>query len=103
MLRKAQHGSMKPKVVFPILSISWHGGTRVLIQVANHLAGLGYPGVFLVARNRCKTPFEFAPGVTIEHVGVHTGIKAIDYLIFLCCVPFHAAGNSVLIASFFVT
>jgi glycosyltransferase involved in cell wall biosynthesis len=93
----------RPQVVLPILSISWHGGTRVLIQVANHLAGLGYQIVFLVARNRCDTPFEFAAGVTVRHLGVYTGIKAIDYLIFLCCVPFQIRGNAVLIASFFVT
>lgn len=96
-------GPDKLQVVFPILSISWHGGTRVLIQVANHLAGLGHRIVFLVSRNRCKTPFEFAQGVTVRHVGVYTGIKAIDYLVFLCCVPFQVKGNAVLIASFFVT
>jgi glycosyltransferase involved in cell wall biosynthesis len=41
--------------------------------------------------------------VTVKHVGVYTGIKAIDYAIFLCCVPFHVGGNSIVIASFFVT
>jgi len=93
----------KQHVVFPILSISWHGGTRVLIQMANYLAGLGYPVVFLVSRRRCKTPFEFASGVTVRHVGLFTGIKAIDYCVFLCCVPFNVPRYSLLIASFFVT
>jgi glycosyltransferase involved in cell wall biosynthesis len=95
--------STKPRIIFPILSISWHGGTRVLIQVANYLAGIGYPVTFLVSRNRCRTPFTFKSGVTIRQVGCYTGIKAIDYVVFLCCVPFQAGANCVLIASFFVT
>lgn len=103
MPSKSQRRRAKARVILPILSISWHGGTRVLIQVANHLAGLGHEVVFLVARNRCKTPFEFAPGVVVRHVGVYTGIKVIDYLVFLVCVPFAIGGGAVLIASFFVT
>jgi glycosyltransferase involved in cell wall biosynthesis len=91
------------KIIFPILSISWHGGTRVLIQIANYLAGIGYSVEFLVSRNRCDTPFEFLHGVSVKHVGVYTRLKIIDYLIFLCCVPFHVSRTSILVASFFVT
>jgi glycosyltransferase involved in cell wall biosynthesis len=91
------------RVIIPIISISWHGGTRVLIQIANHLAGLGQKVVLLVARKRCHTPFEFAPGVVVKDVGIHTGLKWIDYPIYLLCVPFYMCGNAVCLANFFVS
>jgi glycosyltransferase involved in cell wall biosynthesis len=75
----------------------------VLVQIGNYLAGLGYQVVFLVARDRCKTPFAFAKGVTVTDVGIHTGIKLIDYAVFLCCVPFCVGRQSVVIANFFVS
>lgn len=93
----------KPKVVVPFISISWHGGTRILVQVANFLSAKGYDVCFLVSRNRCRTPFSIAPGVRIRDVGVYTGVKPVDYLVFLCCFPFLIGANSVVIANFFVT
>jgi glycosyltransferase involved in cell wall biosynthesis len=91
------------KIVIPIISISWHGGTRVLVQLANYLSNLGYEVVFLVSRNRCRTPFELANDVRVINVGVFTRVKAIDYSIFLCIVPFYVGTNAILIANFFVT
>jgi glycosyltransferase involved in cell wall biosynthesis len=95
--------NLNHRVIIPVISISWHGGTRVLVQIANHLAGLGREVVLLVARNRCNTPFEFAAGVTVKNVGIHTGVKWIDYSVFLLCAPFHMRGTSVCIANFFVS
>jgi glycosyltransferase involved in cell wall biosynthesis len=86
-----------------MISISWHGGTRVLVQIANHLAGLGHEVVVLVARSRCNTPFQFKAGVTVKNVGIHTGLKWIDYPIYLVCAPFHMHGNAVCLANFFVS
>lgn len=93
----------KLRIVIPIISISWHGGTRVLVQLANYLAGLNCDVEFLVSRRRCKTPFKFSPNVKVTNVGVYTSLKWLDYLVFLACVPFCHRRATVLIANFFVT
>jgi glycosyltransferase involved in cell wall biosynthesis len=90
-------------IVIPIISISWHGGTRVLVQFANFLAERGHRVEFLVARNRCRTPFAFSNAVVIRDIGIHTGIKALDYFVFLCLVPIFIRKPSIVIANFFVT
>jgi glycosyltransferase involved in cell wall biosynthesis len=91
------------RVVIPIISISWHGGTRIILQLANYLVTLGNEVVFLVARRRCVTPFEVSADVQIREIGVYTGLKVIDYLVFLCCVPFFVSRGAILLANFFVT
>ncbi len=91
------------RIVIPVINLSWHGGVRVLVQIANHLARDGRLVEFLVSRNRVDTPFQIVEGVKIKHVGLHTGFKLIDYAAFLLCVPFVAGRNAVLLANFFVT
>jgi glycosyltransferase involved in cell wall biosynthesis len=91
------------RVVFPILNISWHGGTRVLIQVANFLAEQGHEVSFVVSRRRAVSPFKWRDDVNIRHLGIYTGWKPLDYTVFLVLLPFALPRHALLIASFFVT
>ncbi len=90
-------------VTIPIINLSWHGGTRVLVDIANHLAAGGHEVVIVVARQRASTPFALRREVRVRHIGIHTGLKYLDYLAFLMLLPFVVRRGSRLLATFFVT
>jgi glycosyltransferase involved in cell wall biosynthesis len=90
-------------ITIPIVSISWHGGTRVLVELANHLARRGHAVTFLVSRGRFTTPFKLDPDVRIEYAGIRTRWKYLDYAVFLLRLPFIIPGHAILIANHFVT
>lgn len=91
------------RITIPLINLSWHGGVRVLVELANHLSRAGHKVEILVARGYVTGHYLPAPGVELRHLGFHTGRKAFDYLLFLLLIPFAAKRGSVLIANFFVT
>lgn len=90
-------------VVIPIINVSWHGGTRVLMQAANHLVEQGYQVTILCSRGRFASPYRLDERVRVRHVGVRTPWKQADYAIFLALLPFVASRRAVFMATFFVT
>ncbi len=91
------------RISIPIISISWHGGTRILLEAANYLIRRGYEVTVLCSRGRHASPYLLDPKVRVRHVGVHTRWKQLDYAVFLTLLPFAFPRRSVLMATFFVT
>jgi glycosyltransferase involved in cell wall biosynthesis len=91
------------RVSIPIISIGAHGGTRVLIEFANHLAAAGHEVFVLVSRGRMSTPFRFHRLVKVKPVGVRTGLKYLDYSVYLLLLAFSFPRRSLVLATFFVT
>lgn len=91
------------KIAIPMINLSWHGGVRVLVQLANHLSEAGHDVQILVTRHYSNGGYRLSPGVYLRHIGVTTGIKLIDYSIFLLLLPFVLPRRSLVIANFFVT
>ncbi|MDB5970494.1 MAG: glycosyl transferase group 1 [Hydrocarboniphaga sp.] len=91
------------KIVIPLINLSWHGGVRVLVRLANHLHAAGHDVELAVTRGYVTGRYFLSPGVDLKHVGVHTGFKPIDYLVFLGLIPFVVSPRSVVVANFFVT
>ena len=91
------------RVSIPIINISWHGGTRVLIQAANYFAGQGDEVTVLCSRGRYDSPYRFDSGVTLKEVGIRTPFKYLDYVVFLLALAFAFPRGSLPVATFFVT
>lgn len=91
------------RILIPVIRLSWHGGVRILIDVANRLAASGNDVTFLVSRGRVTTPFRISPGVRVRHIGIHTPWKSLDYFVFLAALPFFLSSRAFVIANFFVT
>ena len=86
-----------------MINVLWHGGTRVVVQLANHLAASGHDVVIVCPRGRADSPYPLDPRVRIRSIGVHSGLKSLDYPIFLAMLPFGLPARSMLLATFFVT
>jgi glycosyltransferase involved in cell wall biosynthesis len=91
------------RVVVPSLSVSWHGGIRVLLQIANHLVDEGHQVDLFISRGRFNSPFQVDRRVAVRHVGIKTRWKYLDYTVFLLLLPFAVPRRSILLATFFVT
>lgn len=91
------------RVSIPIINISWHGGTRVLVQAANYFARQGAEVTVLCSRGRYASPYRFGGGVALKQVGIRTPFKYLDYVIFLLALPFAFPRGSLPVATFFVT
>ena len=91
------------RLAIPLINLSWHGGVRVLVQIANFLAERGHDVSFVVSRNRVSSTFPVSPKVNLTHVGICTRWKHLDYLVFLLVLPFALPSRSILLANFFVT
>lgn len=91
------------RISIPLISISWHGGVRVLVHIANYLAEQGHEVTILCSRGRVFSPYKINAGIKVKHVGVRTRWKQLDYAVFLAALPFVIPAGSALIATFFVT
>jgi glycosyltransferase involved in cell wall biosynthesis len=90
-------------VVIPMLSARWHGGARVLLQVANHCISRGHRVTILCPRGHFSSNYELDSRVIVRQPGIRTGWKPLDYLGFLLAVPFVLPRDAIAIANFFVT
>jgi glycosyltransferase involved in cell wall biosynthesis len=90
-------------ISIPIINISWHGGTRVLVQAANFFARQGHEVTVLCSRGRHASPYRFDKRVALKQVGVCTRWKYFDYVVFLLALPMALPRRSLLVATFFVT
>jgi glycosyltransferase involved in cell wall biosynthesis len=86
-----------------MINVLWHGGTRVVVQLANYLAAGGHEVIIVCPRGRVNSAYPLDPRVRIKYIGVHTGLKPLDYPIFLALLPFAFPRRSLLLATFFVT
>jgi glycosyltransferase involved in cell wall biosynthesis len=91
------------RVAIPLINLSWHGGVRVVVQLANFLADRGHDVSLVVSRNRVSSTFPVSSRVRLQHAGIHTRWKNLDYLVFLLVLPFVLPSRAILIANFFVT
>jgi glycosyltransferase involved in cell wall biosynthesis len=90
-------------ITIPVISISWHGGTRVLVELANCLANRGHRVRFLVCRGRFSSPYRLDGKVLVQQVGLHSPFKYLDYALFLARLPFLFRRETLIVANFFVT
>ncbi len=90
------------EITIPLISLSSHGGTRVLVECANALADRGAHVRFLIPKGRQNTVYELRPTVVVNEVNIRTGIKYFDYLIYLLVLPFYLTRGTA-VANFFVT
>jgi glycosyltransferase involved in cell wall biosynthesis len=91
------------RISIPIINVSWHGGTLVLLQLANHLAADGHEVTLLVSKGRLSPPMRLSEAVRVKHVGMRTRWKYLDYAVFLALLPFRIPRHSLALATFFVT
>lgn len=91
------------KVAIPLINLSWHGGVRVLVQLANHLSAAGHDVQILVTRRYVTGNYALSPRIRVRHIGVTTGYRPVDYLIFLLLLPIVLPTRSLVVANFFVT
>lgn len=91
------------RVSIAMINVLWHGGTRVVVQLANHLASGGHEVVIVCPRGRADSSYPLDPRVRLKYIGMHSGLKLLDYSFFLAMLPFALPGRSLLLATFFVT
>jgi glycosyltransferase involved in cell wall biosynthesis len=90
------------RFTIPILGLTPHGGTRVLVEIANALVRRGF-AVTVVAPNRpISMPYVLDPRVGVKLVGPALENKLLIWAAFLLMVPFHLA-RSTIIANHFLT
>lgn len=87
----------------PMLSATWHGGTRVLLQAANHCVSRGHRVTVLCPPGRFTSSYELDSRVTVRYLGIRTGWKILDYIGFLVSVPFALPRHATAVANYFVT
>jgi glycosyltransferase involved in cell wall biosynthesis len=90
-------------ISIPMLSASWHGGARVLLQAANYCVSRGHRVTILCPPGRFTSNYELDSRVTVRHLGISTGWKILDYIGFLVSVPFALPRDGAAVANFFVT
>lgn len=90
------------EIEIPIIALSPHGGTRVLVEFANFAAAAGHSVRISLPRGRIGKSYEIHPMVEVSEFSFRTGLKVLDYAIFLAVLPFILRGK-VVVANFFVT
>lgn len=90
------------KVTIPVLGLTQHGGIRVLIQIANHLATQGHEVTFFYPQGRLDCNYERHPQVRAVALGLPRRSKMLTWIFFLATVIPHLK-NSKIIANHFLT
>lgn len=86
----------------PLLKLSHHGGTRVLVELANHAAAAGYRVRLLYPVGRVEKNYQFHAALTVTSLACGVRWGGLDYLIYLLRLPFLLQSGT-LLANFFVT
>jgi glycosyltransferase involved in cell wall biosynthesis len=89
-------------IIIPVIALSAHGGTGVLVEFANHAARRGHKVRIIYPRGKISSRHSFEPGVELVPLPISTGSKHLDYLLFLLVCPWYFRGGLV-VANFFVT
>jgi glycosyltransferase involved in cell wall biosynthesis len=58
------------KIVIPTIGLDNRGGTRITIQIANHLAVCGHKVTFILPRGTLQTKFPIHPDIELRQVGI---------------------------------
>ncbi len=90
-------------IVIPVISLLSHGGTRILVELANFLSNAGFEVTILVPKGKVNSPYQLADGVNLRQINIPSIHKYLDYFLFLVFLPFYLRNKGVVIANFFVT
>jgi len=93
--------SRRLHIGIPMLSARWHGGARVLLQLANHCVSRGHQVTILCPRGQFTSNYELDSRVTVRYLG--SGWKILGYIGFMLSVPFVLPSDATAVANFFVT
>lgn len=93
---------LSKRVRIPLINLSSHGGVRILVELANTFACAGWDTEILIPPGRNSSVYRLEPEVVVRQVGPSTGLKHLDYSLFLAFLPLRLRGGLV-IANFFVT
>jgi glycosyltransferase involved in cell wall biosynthesis len=93
----------RPHIWIPMLSARWHGGARVLLQLANYCVSQGHLVTILCPGGHFTSNYELDSRVTVRNLGIRSGWKIVDYASFLVSVPFALPREGTAVANFFVT
>jgi len=92
---------MKKLLQIPLLKIGAHGGTRVLIELANHAAQHDFSVRLIYPKGRIFKKYDLHSSITLIETPA-IGIAILDSLIFLILLPFYLRKGT-LVANFFIT
>lgn len=88
----------KYDICIPMLSLSPHGGNRVLIELANKLVNSGHEVLILTSRVFLESTYKIDSNVKIKFVGGKTKLSYFSVLFFSCFLK-----NKIIIANYFLT
>lgn len=94
---------MSLNVVFPMLSISNHGGVRILLHIANSITNKGGTTKIICPKGTCDTRYYISDKVNVIEVGPLISNKICRWLYFSLLFPFYVKNNDTVFANFFVT
>lgn len=89
-------------IIIPVIALSAHGGTRVLVEFANFAVARGEDVELLLPKGMNSGTYQIDARVKIRQVPVSSGLKFLDYFLFLLLLPFYFRQRLV-VANFFVT
>lgn len=90
------------EIKIPVMALTAHGGTRVLVAIANALCAEGWKVTVVASNYRAEVPFLIDPRVIVKKVGPLSSSKALSILMFMLLTPVHLMGSNV-IANHFLT
>ncbi|HBQ8757376.1 TPA: glycosyltransferase family 4 protein [Raoultella ornithinolytica] len=92
------------KIYIPLINLSNHGGVRVLVELANHLASKGLDIEIIIPSGSYNSVYKIkSDNIIINQIGPVINNKNVRYVIFLLLLPFAMKSNSIVIANFFPT
>jgi glycosyltransferase involved in cell wall biosynthesis len=91
------------RIAIPVISLSAHGGVRILVALANYLARQDCEVTILLPAGRMTSPYPVAPAVGVKECGVRIKSKAVSYALFLATLPFYLRHYDVAVPNFFPT
>ncbi|HBR2087604.1 TPA: glycosyltransferase [Klebsiella quasipneumoniae subsp. quasipneumoniae] len=94
---------MSQNVIFPMLSISNHGGVRILLQIANSIANKGGRTKIICPKGTYDTRYNISDKVEIIEIGPAISNKICRWFYFTILFPFYVKNNDTVFANFFVT
>ncbi|HBV4431192.1 glycosyltransferase [Klebsiella quasipneumoniae] len=94
---------MSQNVIFPMLSISNHGGVRILLQIANSIANKGGRTKIICPKGAYDTRYNISDKVEIIEIGPAISNKICRWFYFTILFPFYVKNNDTVFANFFVT
>lgn len=91
------------RVAIPVISLSAHGGVRILVALANYLAQRDCDVTILLPKGRVASPYPVDPAVRIKECGFRVRNKAVSYALFLAALPLYLRHYDIALPNFFPT